>query len=312
MAIALVIKDADFSENAVGTITFDGVHTTGITLDSATLSLESIGATATLTATLTPADSEDPILWTSSDTSIATVTNAGVVTSVAVGSCTITATSGSYSATCAVTVTISTYLSGTTLTKTLVDPNGSGNNAMTRIWCDIGTTSTTYGDYISLLTGNNTYTGDLLCGTMAVNVAKSGYDFQIVTDPADMDGNMLRTYNAIGYPMPIAIPSGATKLRCIGLSDQYGAHPLFFDSTTRALSTNENVNGGQYYVAFRQKYTPSAADYTWSYENNLEFDIPDGYDSVVVVWKTNPNDSTAISPVDMTAEQLAEFKVLCM
>ena len=54
----------------------------------------------------------------------------------------------------------------------------------------------------------------------------------------------------------------------------------------------------------------------WVYENNLEFDVPTEsgftYDGVVVVWKTNPNDSSAVLPKDMTAEQLAEFKVQCL
>jgi len=57
-----------------------------------------IDNSATFVATLTPAEATDPVVWTSSNTAIATVNN-GVVTAVAEGSVTITATAGSVSTT---------------------------------------------------------------------------------------------------------------------------------------------------------------------------------------------------------------------
>ncbi len=60
--------------------------------------------TATLTATVNPTNATDPtVTWTTSDSKVATVKN-GVVTAVAVGTATITATAGDKSATCKVTV----------------------------------------------------------------------------------------------------------------------------------------------------------------------------------------------------------------
>lgn len=61
------------------------------------------GEDITLTATLTPAGATGTITWESSDDEVATVAD-GVVTGVAAGSATITATCGSYTDTCAVTV----------------------------------------------------------------------------------------------------------------------------------------------------------------------------------------------------------------
>ena len=94
---------------------------TSIALSSTSLMLNS-GATAQLTATVTPSDALNPSLqWTSSDESVATVSPAGLVTAVAGGTATITctATDGSgVSATCQVTVTqlvTSITLSHTTL-----------------------------------------------------------------------------------------------------------------------------------------------------------------------------------------------------
>ena len=63
---------------------------TGITLSHTSLSLE-VGKTQTLTATIQPADATDKsVTWTSSNTSVATVSTSGKVTAKAVGTCTVT------------------------------------------------------------------------------------------------------------------------------------------------------------------------------------------------------------------------------
>ena len=78
---------------------------TGITVapTSATLSIAG-GDTQQLIATLQPSGATGTITWTSSDDTIATVSATGLVTPVAVGSDTITATCEGFTATCAVTV----------------------------------------------------------------------------------------------------------------------------------------------------------------------------------------------------------------
>ena len=85
------------------------VHATEIKLDKETLELEQY-RNSQLTATLTPAEVSDIVEWTSSDETVATVDNNGVVTAVGVGTATITATAGSVSATCDVTVITATAL----------------------------------------------------------------------------------------------------------------------------------------------------------------------------------------------------------
>lgn len=103
MATTLVIKNADFSTNKLDTVVFSNVPCTAVSLSDSSTSMTSIGETKTLTATLTPSDTTDILRWSSSNDSVATVTG-GVVTAVGVGSATITATCGNYSATCAVSV----------------------------------------------------------------------------------------------------------------------------------------------------------------------------------------------------------------
>lgn len=75
---------------------------TSITLNTNTLELTSTDS-QTLTATVEPTDTTDTITWKSDDDTIATV-NEGVVTPINNGTCIITATCGSQSATCNVTV----------------------------------------------------------------------------------------------------------------------------------------------------------------------------------------------------------------
>lgn len=86
------------------TVTVKGLPATAISLDKTEISLEEGGNKKTLTATVEPADTSDEIVWTSSDENVATV-NKGIVTSVKAGTATITATAGSVSAECVVTVT---------------------------------------------------------------------------------------------------------------------------------------------------------------------------------------------------------------
>lgn len=82
---------------------------TGVSLDQTAATLE-VGDNLTLTATVEPIDAANKaVTWTSSNTTVATVAD-GVVTAVAEGNATITATTvdGSFEATCAITVTPAT------------------------------------------------------------------------------------------------------------------------------------------------------------------------------------------------------------
>jgi hypothetical protein len=83
----------------------DAIAVTGVSLDKPTLTLD-VGATATLTAAITPGNASNKAVgWTSGNTAVATVDN-GTVTAVAAGEATITVTTadGSKTAQCAVTV----------------------------------------------------------------------------------------------------------------------------------------------------------------------------------------------------------------
>lgn len=101
--VAGLLGDA-FTQGKDGYPVFQ-VPATGITLNHSTLSL-AVGGSVALTATLTPENATDAVVWSSNNTEIAEVSNNGTVTAKALGTATITATVGSYTATCEVTVAV--------------------------------------------------------------------------------------------------------------------------------------------------------------------------------------------------------------
>ncbi len=76
---------------------------TAVTLNEATLTINK-GKTANLVMSVTPTDFTDAITWKSNNESVATVSDAGVVTAKSVGNATIRVTVGNISASCKVTV----------------------------------------------------------------------------------------------------------------------------------------------------------------------------------------------------------------
>ena len=79
------------------------VLATGITVDKTATTIVK-GATDKLTATLVPADANGTITWSTSDSSVATVSSDGTVTAVKNGTATVTAKCGDLSAQTKVTV----------------------------------------------------------------------------------------------------------------------------------------------------------------------------------------------------------------
>ena len=99
------------------------ISATNVSLNKTELTLKK-GETATLVATITPENFTDTISWRSTDTKVATVTDAGLVKGVAVGTAKIKVTVGSASALCTVNViqpVTSISLNRTSLTMDALD-----------------------------------------------------------------------------------------------------------------------------------------------------------------------------------------------
>ena len=122
----------------------------GITLNRSSLVL-SENKQFTLTAGPNPVDAEMPaVTWESSNDAIASVTNSGVITGESVGSATITATAGGFTATCNVSVSLSVtmeYNAGTT-----TNMAASGNAATVNLDSSLFTVDAAKG-------GNNNFPG---------------------------------------------------------------------------------------------------------------------------------------------------------
>jgi cellulose 1,4-beta-cellobiosidase len=102
----------------------DEVAATGVSVNPTSTSVD-VDATITLTATVTPSNATNKnVTWSSSDTNVATVSSAGVVTGVSTGSATITATTDNGGFTAASDVTVSEATENFTLTL-VVSGNGT-------------------------------------------------------------------------------------------------------------------------------------------------------------------------------------------
>ena len=103
--ITVTTTDGSFTATCAVTVAAEVFPVTSITVTPESHTMME-GEVFTLTATVLPENATDPtVTWTSSDDTKATVSETGVVTAVAAGTATITASSGDQSATCELTIT---------------------------------------------------------------------------------------------------------------------------------------------------------------------------------------------------------------
>jgi hypothetical protein len=79
------------------------IKAANISLDTNSTRIDNLSDKVTLVATIVPSFATEEIIWSTSDSAVATVSN-GIITPVGNGSCVITATVGKYTATCSVVV----------------------------------------------------------------------------------------------------------------------------------------------------------------------------------------------------------------
>lgn len=106
LPVFLVTRDDFTNKTAVINVTSAPKPATGITLNKSELTLAAGNSDTSLTANVTPLDSTDTVVWSSNKPEVATVDPAtGKVTAVSAGEAVITATAGTKTATCTVSVT---------------------------------------------------------------------------------------------------------------------------------------------------------------------------------------------------------------
>lgn len=218
---------------------------TSITLDQTTLTFDE-ATTQTLVATVEPSDTTDTVIWESDDTNVATVSN-GVVTPIAKGTCTITATCGEFSASCDVTVEIEKIVTYT-ITRNL-----------TNCTSDNPTTSVNEGNsYSETLTPQTGYTLDGATVSITMNGTDVTNDVYAdgVINIENVTGDVVVTVNAVVLSTDPIYPFANGHINVIGadITITNGNHvkiKIEMDGSSPAsnyyirlddFSTNTNIN----------------------------------------------------------------------
>jgi hypothetical protein len=293
MSKAIVI-DADFSANSFDHVSFNIIHATGITVTPSTLSMSAIGATSQLAYTVTPANAQDAVMFTSSNSDVATVTSGGLVTVTGCGSCTITATAGNVSDTCSVTVVVP-MTSGYVQAVCGKVYAGSANNTLTAV--NVYTTSKDHNTGCYAIYAVDSSASDLPLHYPWVNTSTNPYTYQTM--------EWIQTHNPwsqlAGWAVPIKLPHNCTKIRFKQLSADYGVYPLFFKYNQPARDYNGMV--------VSRLESPKIDNYSFAYEAQTVVDVPTGgWDSFTVTW-VHKNGQESGAFVSMSSSDLAQFTV---
>lgn len=119
--IVVTTSDGRYSDFCTVTVSQNQVAVQGVSLNKTSATID-VGGTLQLSASITPSDATNQnLIWSTSDSNIASVSSAGLVSGVAAGNATITVTTedGNFQATCVVTVTTtSVAVQGVTLNQT--------------------------------------------------------------------------------------------------------------------------------------------------------------------------------------------------
>ena len=310
MSKAIVIKNANFSGNALDHIIFDGTHAESITISQSTATFDAIGSTLQLSYTVVPSDSTDAILWSSSDENVATVSNNGLVTVVGCGQCNITVQAGSVQSVCAITVAVE--LSFGRYTKTSI--SASNNSNMLTSTTDLtGSSNTSNNIYLAACIGQQSY-NDLIVSYDFTKKNDTTGNYELVTTREELANagltGAVRVLDHIGFPVPIVLPQNCSKIRCVGLNNHYGAYPLFFKRNVNAYPEGSGTTGKAHWCPARALSEP-ISNFSFSYQQVQEFDVPSGYDSIAITWKADGETGT-VNPVDLSQTQINEFKIIAL
>ena len=195
--------------DGVITAMVEPVPCTGISLSATALSFDS-KTTQTLTATVEPSDTTDTVMWDSNNTNVATVVD-GVVTPVANGSATITATCGSMSATCVVTVEYANIsCTGITLSANTLSFTGAGTQTLTATVTPDGCTDTVTweSNNASVATVADGVVSSVANGTAIITAKCGGYSATCEVEVSGIQPNIL---NGINWNKGCYLSTGAVK-----------------------------------------------------------------------------------------------------
>lgn len=262
--VAYIDDDGQDYYDALHSALYPPKPATGISLNQSALSFGTLGTTQQLTATVTPADSSDAVTWTSSNQSVATVSSSGLVTSIAYGTATITATAGSVSATCSVTIAQATLTSISavyTQSGTVYDTDSldslKNDLVVTATWSDSSTSTVASTDY--------TLSGTLTAGTSTITVTYSGKTTTFTV-------TVSATSSAISVPLTIAktiinMATGATTANNSWYASDFVEIPTGMTEMKYSNGAGENVSFRGAFYDSSNSYVSSSLSSIWSIRN---------------------------------------------
>ena len=198
----------------------------------------SAGTTQQFTATGSYSDGSTQditaqVVWSSSDASVATISNAGLATGVAAGNATITAASGSISGSATLTVTSSQNQGVVSGTVTLNSPTGPAIPGVTVTLSQQGTAKAT-----TTTDSNGKYSITVAAGNYTISFAKPGF----TTTPADITivaGLTLITNATAVSTSPVLISISVTPTNpsiAVGATQQFTATGSYSDGSTQDMT----------------------------------------------------------------------------
>ena len=207
----------------------DPVAVTGVSLNKNSTSIQA-GSSETLTATVVPNNATNQnVTWTSSDESVATVSNSGLVSGIAEGSATITVrtSDGGYTASCTVTVTASSGGGGSS--------EGTDDGSVTAAsgafsgWTSDGLGSA-YKDGSAKFdsSGDNVYKTDIFSGDVSTGMTSLSVTInaKVNGDPTSANSYKVEALDSSGNVLASEVKTGADVFS----SSEYGDVTFSMDS----------------------------------------------------------------------------------
>jgi uncharacterized repeat protein (TIGR02543 family) len=267
-----------------------------------------VGETRQLTATVTPSDTGSSVSWTSSDTSVATVDSNGLVTAVATGTASITATCGDncVAGSCSINVAqpagAKVSVTGVSLDssqvtvgegktkqlKATITPSDATNKALAWATSDSAVASVSSE---GLVTANGTGTA-----TITVSTADGTFtDKCAVTVIANVDPSA---------PLPFTdVPSTKWYYSSIQYVYQRG---LITGATSTTFNPSSNLTRGQFAAILYRMAGRPAVIYTAKYK-----DVPDGkYYSAAAMWSSSDSVGVLFGDRNSSGQSVGYYRPL--
>lgn len=275
------------------------VAVTGVTVSPSAASVEA-GKTTALSATVAPSDATNKnVTWSSSNTSIATVSAEGVVRGVSAGNATITATTedGGFTSTCAVTVTEpagTLYPNGTFRTNVTV---ASASMFLVVAMGDSGKVVIRVGTEDVGATGYNSYNSSTGAFSIATNGSYSGMTYGNVTGTYDRVNNRLTNFGISGSLSSYVSNNGSITVNgATNFWDCDGTTSELQSVFKRRYSTNVDTSNADRIVQNTEQFVGGSSlklRGTTSYDVrlNLNNDVTMSSVSNIGFWVFNPSAS---------------------